>query len=83
MKTISNLGQEFGQYVIQLTAELMGAGAPKSLSEMERQIRQMLLKTQHMFLVMEYWMELQLLTLQHGVLPHLHIHGVMEVQQLL
>ena len=44
MKTISQLGQEFGQYVIQLTAELMGTGTPKSLSEMERQIRQMLLK---------------------------------------
>ncbi len=44
MKTISQLGQEFGQYVIQLTAELMGAGEPKSLSEMERQIRHMLLK---------------------------------------
>jgi hypothetical protein len=44
MKTIAKLGQEFGQYVIQLTAELMGAGDPKSLSEMERQIRQMLLK---------------------------------------
>ena len=44
MKTIAKLGQEFGQYVIQLTAELMGAGEPKSLSEMERQIRQMLLK---------------------------------------
>jgi hypothetical protein len=44
MKTITKLGQEFGQYVIQLTAELMGAGEPKSLSEMEQQIRQMLLK---------------------------------------
>jgi len=44
MKTIANLGQEFGQYVIQLTAELMGAGEPKSLSEMEGQIRQMILK---------------------------------------
>jgi len=44
MKTITKLGQEFGQYVIQLTAELMGAGEAKSLSQMERQIRQMLLK---------------------------------------
>ncbi|MFQ5610835.1 MAG: hypothetical protein ACE5H9_01735 [Anaerolineae bacterium] len=44
MKTLANLGQEFGQYVIQLTAELMGGGEPKSLSEMERHIRQMLLK---------------------------------------
>lgn len=44
MKTIANLGQEFGQYVIKLTAELMGAGEPKSLSEMERHIRHMLLK---------------------------------------
>ena len=44
MKTITKLGQEFGQYVIQLTAELMGAGEPKSISEMEGQIRQMLLK---------------------------------------
>lgn len=44
MKTIVKLGQEFGQYVIQLTAELIGVGEPKSLSEMERQIREMLLK---------------------------------------
>lgn len=44
MKTITQLGQEFGQYVIQLTAEIMGAGEPRSLSEMERQIRHMLLK---------------------------------------
>jgi hypothetical protein len=44
MKTMAKLGQEFGQHVIQLTAELMGAGEPQSLSEMERQIRQMLLK---------------------------------------
>jgi len=44
MKTIAKSGQEFGQHVIQLTAELMGTGDPRSLSEMERQIRQMLLK---------------------------------------
>lgn len=44
MKTIARLGQEFGQYVIQLTAELMGAGEPQSLSEMERHIRELLLK---------------------------------------
>ena len=50
MKTISQLGQEFGQYVIQLTAELMGAGEPKSLSEMEQQIRQMFLKLGHFLL---------------------------------
>jgi hypothetical protein len=42
---ISRLGQEFGQYLIQLTAELfLGKGEPRSLSEMERNIRAMLLK---------------------------------------
>ena len=42
MKTIAKLGQEFGEYVIKLTTELLGAGEPKSLSEMERQVRGML-----------------------------------------
>ena len=41
----SQLGQEFGRHVIQLTSELLvKTGQPKSLSEMERGIRQMLLK---------------------------------------
>lgn len=44
MKAVAKLGQEFGQYVVQLTAELVGVGEPKSLSEMEQQIREMLLK---------------------------------------
>jgi hypothetical protein len=44
MKTRANLGRDFGQYVIQLTAELMGGGEPQRLSEMARQIRQMVLK---------------------------------------
>lgn len=45
MNNITKLGQEFGQYVIQLTSELLvKTGQPKSLSEMERNIRHMLLK---------------------------------------
>jgi hypothetical protein len=45
MSSISQLGQEFGQHVIQLASELLvKTGQPKSLSEMERGIRQMLLK---------------------------------------
>jgi hypothetical protein len=45
MNNITKLGQEFGQYVIQLTSELLvKTGQPKSLSDMERNIRHMLLK---------------------------------------
>ena len=46
MTNISNLGQEFGQYLIQLMAELMlrSGEQPRSLSDMERNIREMLLK---------------------------------------
>ncbi len=45
MGSIAQLGQEFGQYVIQVTSELLNkVGQPTSLSEMERGIRQMLLK---------------------------------------
>jgi hypothetical protein len=45
MSNIAQLGQEFGQHVIRLTSELLvKTGQPKSLSEMERGIRQMLLK---------------------------------------
>lgn len=45
MSSIAQLGQEFGRHVIQLTSELLvKTGQPKSLSEMERGIRQMLLK---------------------------------------
>ena len=45
MNNIAKLGQEFGQYVIQLTSDLLvRTGPPKSLSDMERNIRQMLLK---------------------------------------
>lgn len=46
MTNISKLGQEFGQYLIQQTAELMlrSGEQPGSLSDMERSIREMLLK---------------------------------------
>jgi len=45
MKMISDLGQEFGQYLIQLTSELfIKKEQPGSLSEMEKRIREMLLK---------------------------------------
>ena len=42
---ITELGQEFGQYLIQLTTELfLKSEQPGSLSEMERSIREMILK---------------------------------------
>ena len=44
MSHIARLGQEFGAYVLQLTAQLLGGEQAKSLSEMERQTREMLLK---------------------------------------
>ncbi|HEX9924893.1 MAG TPA: hypothetical protein VGD99_19710 [Anaerolineae bacterium] len=50
MNNIAKLGQEFGQYVIQLSSELLvRTSQPKSLSEMERNIRQMLLKLGQFF----------------------------------
>lgn len=58
MNNIAKLGQEFGQYVIQLTSELVvRTGQPKSLSEMERNIRQMLLKLGQFLL--SAWLALQ------------------------
>ena len=45
MSYIAKLGQEFGQYVTQLTGQLLLSNQhPRSLSEMERQIREVLLK---------------------------------------
>ena len=45
MNNITQLGQEFGQYMTQLTSELfLRTSQPHSLSEMERNIRVMLLK---------------------------------------
>jgi hypothetical protein len=45
MSYIAKLGQEFDQYATQLTGQLLLSNQhPKSLSEMERQIREMLLK---------------------------------------
>jgi hypothetical protein len=47
MSYIAKLGQEFGQYVVQLTGQLLLSNqSPKSLSEMERQIREKLLETE-------------------------------------
>jgi hypothetical protein len=55
---ISELGQEFGQYLIQLTSELfMRAEQPRSLSEIERSIRAMLLKVGQFLLTS--WLALQ------------------------
>ena len=44
MGDISKLGMEFGQHVQKVTQELLLAGTPGSLSEMERKIRQALLQ---------------------------------------
>ena len=58
MNNIAKLGQEFGQYVIQLSSELLVRNSqPKSLSEMERNIRQMLLKLGQFLL--SAWLALQ------------------------
>jgi hypothetical protein len=58
MNNIAKLGQEFGQYMIQLTSELfVGSGQPRSLSEMEQKIREMLLKVGQFLL--SSWLALQ------------------------
>mgnify|MGYP001049715559 CR=1 FL=1 len=58
MNNIARLGQEFGQYMIQLTSELfLRTGQPRSLSEMERNIRAMLLKVGQFLL--GSWLALQ------------------------
>jgi hypothetical protein len=58
MKMISDIGQEFGQYLIQLTSELFLRGEqPRSLSEIERSIREMLLKVGQFLLTT--WLAMQ------------------------
>jgi hypothetical protein len=58
MNNIVKLGQEFGQYMIQLTSELfLRTGQPQSLSEMERNIRAILLKVGQFLL--SSWLTLQ------------------------
>lgn len=58
MSMISELGQEFGQYLIQLTSELfLRPEQPRSLSEIERSIREMLLKIGQFLLTS--WLALQ------------------------
>jgi len=58
MGNISELGQEFGRYMIQLTSELfLRNEQPRSLSEMERDIRVMLLKVGQFLL--SSWLALQ------------------------
>ncbi len=45
MKMISDLCQEFGEYMLQLTSELfLKKEQPRSLSEMEKRLRAILLK---------------------------------------
>jgi len=58
MDDIGKLGQEFGRYMIQLTSELfLRNDQPRSLSEMERNIRTMLLKVGQFLL--SSWLALQ------------------------
>ncbi len=58
MNNIAKLGQEFGQYMLQLTSGLfVKTGQPRSLSEMERNIRAMLLKVGQFLL--SSWLALQ------------------------
>lgn len=58
MKMISDLGQEFGEYLLQLTSELfLKKEQPRSLSEMEKRLRAMLLKVGQFLLTT--WLALQ------------------------
>jgi hypothetical protein len=58
MNSIAKLGQEFGQYMIQLSSELfLRRDQVRSLSEMERDIRAMLLKVGQFLL--NSWLVLQ------------------------
>jgi len=58
MSSIAKLGQEFGEYVFQVTSELLvKTGQPKSLSEMERGIRQAMMKLGRF--LMGSWLALQ------------------------
>jgi hypothetical protein len=58
MSMIKNVGQEFGQYLIELTSELfLKPEQPCSLSEIERNIREMLLKVGQFLLTT--WLAMQ------------------------
>ena len=57
MSQIAELGQEFGEYVLQLTSELLYKKQDSSLSEMERQTRVMLLKLGQFLL--KAWLAMQ------------------------
>jgi hypothetical protein len=57
MSQIAELGQEFGEYVLQLTSELLYKKQDSSLSEMERQTRAMLLKLGQFLL--KAWLAMQ------------------------
>lgn len=58
MNNIAKLGQEFGEYMVKLSAELfLGSGQPNSLSDMERKVRQMVIKVGQFLL--SSWIALQ------------------------
>jgi len=58
MSMISEKGQEFGQYLMRLTSELfLRSEPPRSLSEIERSIREMLLKVGQFLLTS--WLAMQ------------------------
>lgn len=58
MSYVAKLGQEFGQYVVQLTGQLLlSHQQPSSLSEMERSMREMLLKLGQFLL--QAWLAMQ------------------------
>ena len=74
MNNIAKLGQEFGQYMIQLTSELfLQTGQPHSLSEMERNIRMMLLKVGQFLL--SSWLALQEASYPAESVPCPHCDG--------
>jgi len=68
MSYIAKLGQEFGQYVVQLAGQLfLSHQQPTSLSEMERSIREILLKLGQFLL--GAWLVTQETTYLPGTIP--------------
>jgi len=57
MSDIAQLGQEFGEYVLQMTAQLLGGEPADSMSAMERRTREMLLKLGQFLL--KAWLAMQ------------------------
>ena len=57
MSDIAQLGQEFGEYVLQMTSQLLGGEPVNSMSKMEQRTREMLLKLGQFLL--KAWLAMQ------------------------